>query len=135
MALWTFYDYIEVTGRNPIREWLDSLPLADSAKIDARLRQMTILPKWAEKWVSKYKGTTEIYEFRIKGKNVQYRPLGTYFGTKQYILLSGAIEKGGEIPRSDVDNAERRLSSAREDSTHVTFHQYDGEEFVEEDGQ
>ena len=133
MALWTFYDYIEATGRNPIREWLDSLPPADSAKIDARLRQMTALPKWAEKWVSKYTGTKELYEFRITGKDVQYRPLGTYFGIKQYILLSGAIEKGGKIPASDIENAERRLSSARKDHAHVAFHQYDGEGSLEED--
>jgi hypothetical protein len=133
MALWTLYDYIETTGRNPIREWLDSLPLADSAKIDARLRQMAVMPSWAEKWVSKYHGTTEIYEFRITGKNIQYRPLGTYFGARQYLLLCGAIEKGGKIPKSDVENAERRLASVRKDHAHVTFHQYDGDETLEED--
>jgi Phage derived protein Gp49-like (DUF891) len=133
MALWSFYDYVEATRRNPIREWLDSLPLADSAKIDARLRQMAVMPRWAEKWVSKYTGTTEVYEFRITGKDVQYRPLGTYFGTK--LLLCGAIEKGGKIPKSDIETAERRLGNARRDFSYVTFHRYDGEESLEEDGE
>lgn len=132
MALWTFYDYVETTGRNPIREWLDSLPQGDCAKIDYRLRQMAIFPKWPEKWTSKYQGTDELYEFRITGKNVQYRPLGTYFGAKQYLLLTGAIEKGDKIPKSDIENAERRLARVREDRDHVAFHCYDGEESLEE---
>jgi phage-related protein len=133
MALWTFYDYVETTGRHPIREWLDSLPQADCAKIDYRLRQMAILPRWSDKWVSKYRGADDLYEFRISGNNVEYRPLGTYFGEKRYILLAGAIEKGDKIPRSDIETAERRLANARKDWAHVTFHQYDGED-LEENG-
>lgn len=128
MASWTFYDYVETGGRNPIRHWLDSLPPHDSEKIDTRLRYMAAMPRWAEKWVSKYKGTDEIYEFRITGNKVQYRPLGTYYGTKQYLLLAGAIEKGDKIPKSDVETAERRLSTVRREAGHVIIHVYDGEE-------
>jgi phage-related protein len=134
MALWTFYNYVEATGRNPVREWLDSLPPADSAKIDYRLRQMAVLPKWSEKWVSKYRGTDEIYEFRISGDKIQYRPLGTYLGSRRYILLAGAIEKGDKIPRSDVETAERRLANVRKDWAYVRFHEYDSDEDLEEDG-
>ena len=94
MALWTFYDYVESTGRNPIRDWLDDLPPDDCAKIDTRLRYMAVMSKWPEKWVSKYRGADDIFEFRVTGNKVQYRPLGTYYGTKQYLLLAGAIEKG-----------------------------------------
>jgi hypothetical protein len=133
MKLWTFYDYVERTGRNQIREWLDSLPEADTAKIDYRLRQMAVMAKWPEKWVSKYQGANEIFEFRITGKNIQYRPLGTYCGMKQYLILTGAIEKGGKIPKATIEMAVRRLSVAREEQGHVVFHQYDGEESLEED--
>jgi Phage derived protein Gp49-like (DUF891) len=132
MALWTLFDYVETTGRNPIRDWLDDLPQADCAKIDYRLRQMVVLPKWPEKWVSKYQGTDEIFEFRITGNKVQYRPLGTYHGTKQYLLLAGAIERGDKIPRSDVETAIRRLETTRREPGHVVFHQYDGEADLEE---
>jgi phage-related protein len=132
MALWSFYDYIETTGRNPIRDWLDDLPPADCAKIDYRLRQMVIMSKWPEKWVSKYQGTDDIFEFRITGNKVQYRPLGTYYGTKQYLLLAGAIEKGNKIPTSDVESAKRRLATARKEPGHVTFHHYDADSDLEE---
>jgi hypothetical protein len=132
MAPWTFYNYIETTGRNPIREWLNDLPPADSAKIDYRLRQMAVLPKWPEKWVSKYQGTDEIFEFRITGNKVQYRPLGTYYGTKQYLLLAGAIEKGDKIPTSNVESAIRRLGIVRKELGHVVQHHYDSETDLEE---
>ena len=95
---------------------------------------MSALPKWPEKWVSKYHGTDEIYEFRIKGNRVQYRPLGTYLGARRYIILAGAIEKGDKIPRSDIETAERRLANVRRDRAHVAFHEYDGVEDLEEDG-
>ena len=135
MASWTFYDYVENSGRNPIRRWLDSLPQHDSEKIDTRLRFMAAMPRWAEKWVSKYQGTDEIFEFRITGKGVQYRPLGTYYGTKQYLLLNGAIEKGDKIPKSDVDTAERRLDTARKEAGHVTYHEYNSEADLDEIGE
>jgi hypothetical protein len=131
MASWTFYDYVETSGRNPIRHWLDAMPPCDSEKIDTRLRYMAAMPRWAEKWVSKYKGTDEIFEFRITGNKVQYRPLGTYYGTKQYLLLAGAIEKGDKIPKSDVETAERRLSTVRKEADHVIPHVYDCEADLE----
>jgi Phage derived protein Gp49-like (DUF891) len=93
---------------------------------------MAVLPKWPEKWVSKYRGTDEVFEFRISGNKVQYRPLGTYHGARQYLLLAGAIEKGDKIARSDVETAIRRLDVARREPGHVVFHQYDGETDLEE---
>ena len=133
MAVWTFHDYIELTGRNPIRRWLDGLPAAAAAKIDYRLLHMAGMTQWPEKWVSKYRGTDDIYELRITDNKVQYRPLGSYCGVKQFILLNGAIEKGGKIPKSDIETAEERLRAAQGDRRHVQFHQFDDPDDLEED--
>ena len=114
MSLWTFYDYVELTGHNPIRKWLDEIQDDARAKIDYRLLQMAGEPVWREKWISRYRGTKDLCEFRITCNNVQYRPLGTYFGKMKYIILTGAIEKGGKIPKSDVETAERRLGKCSE---------------------
>jgi phage-related protein len=137
MSGWTFFDYVEITGRNPIRDWLDGLPEEDSAKIDYRLRQMAGMTTavWPEGWVSKYRGTEEIFELRISGNRVKYRPLGTYYGLRQFIILAGAIEKGWRIPRSDIDTATRRLSNVHGDSRHARLHQYDGDETLEDDAE
>lgn len=134
MAEWTFYDYIELTGRNPITGWLQGLSESDRAKVDYRLQQMAGMKTWPEKWVSKYRGTDEIYELRIKGLHVQLRPLGSYFGARKFILLCGAVEKGGKIPKSDIETAEVRLSAARNEVGHVQLHQFDDEGDLEKDG-
>jgi phage-related protein len=134
---WTFFDYVELTGRNQIRNWLDGLPEEDCAKIDYRLRQMSAMATgaWPEKWISKYHGTAEIFELRISGNRVKYRPLGTYYGPRRFIILAGAIEKGWRIPRSDIETAERRLSNVQRNSKYARLHQYDGEEPVEDDAE
>jgi phage-related protein len=127
MPLWTFLDYVERSGRNPIQEWLRALPEDDRAKIDYRLTQMAAMrPPWPEKWISKYQ-TTDLFEFRITGNWVQYRPLGVYWGRLRYVLLAGAIEKGDKIPKSDIETAIRRLSDLQKDPNHVVIHQFDDE--------
>src|SRR5438034_269846 len=134
MAEWTFYDYVEESGNNPILRWLRGLPSGDRARIDYRLQQMSAMARWPEKWVSKYQGTDEVYEFRITGHRVQYRPLGTYYGSRRYLLLAGAIEKGDRIPKTDVTTAERRLAQLRRGQGHAIIHQFDDEEDLAEDG-
>jgi phage-related protein len=127
MPLWTFLDYVEKSGRNPIQGWLRTLPEDDRAKIDYRLTQMAAMrPPWPEKWISKYQ-TTKLFEFRITGNRVQYRPLGVYWGRLRYVLLAGAIEKGDKIPKSDIETAVRRLSVLQKDPSHVVIHQFDDE--------
>jgi phage-related protein len=134
MPLWTFFDYVEKSGRNPIQAWIDRMPDGDRAKVDYRLTQMAAMrAPWPEKWISKYRGT-ELFEFRITGNKVQYRPLGIYWGALRYVLLAGAIERGDKIPKSDVETAERRLGDLRKDSSHAVIHRFDDPEDLEEDG-
>ncbi len=127
MAVWRFFDYVTLGGKNRIREWLDGLPVEASAAIDYRLLQMERLPQsqWSEKWVSKYRGRDEIYELRIPANKVQYRPLGTYHGPKRFVLLSGAIEKGGKIPTNVLDTAEQHLEEIRSGGARIEPHEYD----------
>ena len=126
MLSWVILDYVTFGGRNVIREWLDEIPVAAMAAIDNRLLTMSALPRWSEKWVSKYRGTKEIYEFRIPHNKVQYRPLGTYFGPRRYVLLRGAIEKNGRIPTGDIESAEHRITDLRNGLANVQLHQFDG---------
>lgn len=134
MAHWRFYTYIELTGRNPVREWIDGLPDAAAiAYIDVRLQNMMGMSAWPEKWISKYRTTKEIFEFRITHNKIQYRPLGAYFGQRKFLLLTGAIERNGKIPHSDIETAERRLALAKGDDRHVKELQFDDESDMEED--
>ena len=136
MAHWRFYTYIELSGRNPIREWIDGLPdPAAIAYIDVRIQNMMGMSTWPEKWISKYRTTREIYEFRITHNKIQYRPLGTYFGQRKFLLLAGAIERNDKIPPSDIETAERRLVLAKGDERHVKELQFGSDDDMEEDAE
>lgn len=125
MVEWVILDYIEPSGRNPVREWLDGLPAGDQAKIDYRLQHMQSMPRWSEKWVSKYQGTDDIFEIRVSGNKVEYRPLGSYHGRRRFVLLIGAIEKGDKIPKRDVETAIKRLANLQRGVAKVRPHEFD----------
>ncbi len=124
MPIWTILDFVGPGGKCPFFEWQAGLPLDAQAQIDARLLQMTGLLRWPEKWVSKYKTTEKIYELRIPFNKVQYRPLGVYAQGRTFILVEGAIEKGGKIPASTLARAERRQKLLVKEPHHVREHRY-----------
>ena len=109
----------------PFAEWQAGLPLEARARIDARLLQMVGLQNWSEKWISKYKTTDKIYELRIPFNKVQYRPLGVYAPGRSFILVEGAIEKGGKIPRGNLARAEKRRKLLKSEPHYVRKHRYD----------
>jgi hypothetical protein len=122
---WQFYDYMSDSGRIPFVEWLGTIPRDAHAFIDNRLLAMERLKKWSDKWASDYKGRDKIIELRITFKKVQYRPLGTYQPGYKFVLLKGAIEKGGKIPRADLDSAEQHRDRLLKEGNCVIPHLYE----------
>jgi hypothetical protein len=125
MARWTFYDYVEPTGRVPFRDWLSGLSDGAQAFIDTRILAMAGLHRWSEKWVSKYRGTDKIFELRCPYMNVQYRPLGSYAPNWSFVLLGGGIEKDDQIPQGTIDSVVRRQRTLEEHPTYVRVHRFD----------
>lgn len=124
MSGWTFYDFIEPSGRNAFREWRSSLPDEAQAFIEARILQMRGLRRWSDKWASKYRGAEGIIELRVTFNKVQYRPLGTHAPNFSFILLGGGIEKG-KIPPSVIAAVERRRVSWQQGNGYVREHRVD----------
>ncbi len=124
MAEWTILDFVDAGGRCPFFEWQSQLPFDAQAHIDARLLQMAGLRRWPEKWVSKYQTAEKIYELRIPFNKIQYRPLGVYAPNRKFILVEGAIEKGGKSPARAVARAERRQRLLVKEPHHVREHRY-----------
>ncbi len=122
MTVWTILDFLEPGGKCPFFEWQSRVPLDAQAQIDARLFQMAGLLRWPEKWISKYKTTERIYELRIPFNKIQYRPLGVYAPSRTFILVEGAIERGGKIPANALARAERRQRLLAKESHHVREH-------------
>lgn len=124
MAEWTILDYAEPGGSNPIASWLQGLPEDAQAAIAVRLLKMENMKTWPEKWVSKLSGFDGLLELRIPWNKVQYRPLAMYLPEMRLVLLSGAIEKGDEIPRRHIDTAVRRRRNLLQKADHVRPHPY-----------
>ena len=124
MAVWTILDFVDLGGKCPFFEWQSGLPLDAQAQIDARLLQMAGLLRWPEKWISKYKTTEKIYELRIPFNKIQYRPLGVYAPSRTFILVEGAIERGGKIPATALARAEKRQKLLAKEPRHVREHRY-----------
>jgi hypothetical protein len=125
MPIWTFVDYVEASGRNPVAELIsEEVPTVAKAAIDDRFLRMAGMKRWPDKWVSTIKGYPGILEARIPYNKVQYRPLFMYSLVVrwQIVLLSGAIEKG-KIPKSTLDTANDRRQELIKEPARVRRHQ------------
>ena len=76
MNPWTFYDFLDLSGDNVIRDWLNSIPPKASAKIDVRILFMRTVEVWPEQYISSLEGWPYLLELRITSHGNQYRPLG-----------------------------------------------------------
>lgn len=92
-------DYVDPTGNNLIRQWLDAQPRKVQMRIDALIRNLEAMERLWEPHVKMLKGPGKgLLELRIKINKIQYRPLGYYGPARgQVTLLLGAIEKGNRF--------------------------------------
>jgi hypothetical protein len=106
---WTFKVFINEKGIDVIDRWLSILPLKDRAIIKRRLAYMKKVEVWEPPLVKKLQGKRNdpIYEVRISGINVEYRPLGFYGpGEKEFTLVIGARKKSGKSRKPSWEPSE-----------------------------
>ena len=129
MTGWTFLDYIEENGKNPIGAWLaDQLqvPKKAKAKIDRILLQLAGTPLWVRPLTSNLDEFDGIVEIRIRWMNIQYRLLG-FRGPDdgQFTLLMPAKEQGDEfIPRNAPQIAMTRMRIVTQDKRRAREHRF-----------
>jgi hypothetical protein len=126
MPIWLFMDYLEANGGNPVADWILALPEEAQAAIDNRLLLMRGMVRWPEKWASRYRGWDDLIELRISANRVQYRPLGVYQPKYWFVLLGGSIEKGGRLPRNDLEVVDRRRKELQREPSRVRRHHFYG---------
>lgn len=107
---WTFRDFLDARGTNPVHAQISSLPQGAQAKLDSLLTTLGAWPSlWPPQYVSRLRGYKGIYELRMVSSGVQYRPLGCYGPSKKdFTLLLISIEKGGKLPKRDCETAVER---------------------------
>ena len=115
----TFYDFIDQSGRNVIRDWLDvqGQKKRPKAKLNFRMQNLEGWPRhlWVEPYTKPLKGNCQgLIEIRADVQNVQYRLLGFHGpGDREVTLVFGAHERGGKfVPRSACEIALKRKGEA-----------------------
>lgn len=111
MAGWMVLKYVKPNGRCPMDEWLadKSVTKADRVRLDQKVDAVeSIEDRLPGDWVKPYK-TTRFYELKVRAAGKQLRPLCWVERDKRIILLCGAIEKGGKIPKGILETADNLL--------------------------
>lgn len=107
-----------------ILSWLNSLPKAAKAKINARIVTLQGFPIFPEQYFSSYVGWADLYELRVVNSGVQYRPFGFYGpGKREFSLLAGGTEKG-KVPRRLLEVADARRKLVIADPKRVRRHDF-----------
>lgn len=105
---WVVEYYKDVRGREPVAEFVDSLPIGTQAKVFRLIDLLTrynILLK--EPYTKQIKG--KIRELRIVDAVGNIRVLYFSHTGKQFILLHGFVKKEGKTPRREIEIAEKRM--------------------------
>jgi hypothetical protein len=113
---WTFKVFINEKGIDVIAKWRAGLPPGDRAWIGVRLTYMRKIKNWDAHLVKKLQGKKydPIYEIRISGNNVEYRPLGFYGpGEKDFTLVIGARKKSGKRGKPSWEPIDARETAKR----------------------
>lgn len=118
VSRWTFKDYLSAEGENVFHAWLNGLPKAAKAKINAMLRYIEPMQELGPPQLKRLKGPCAgLMEVRVRGAdNIQYRPLCCHGpGDGEITLLAGAIEKGSKfVPLSACSTAHMRQKEITE---------------------
>jgi hypothetical protein len=108
MPTWTVEKFVRANGNCPIDKWKQKdLTKKDRIRLGARIEAIERMEELPPNIIEKYKGT-ELFELKQRGDNKQLRPLGILKPgrIKTFLLLSGGIEKDGQIPRGSLEAAE-----------------------------
>ena len=100
--------YRDSNGKNPIGQFLDSLPPKDAQKVTWTLRlfeELDVLPK---AYFKKLVNTDEIWEVKTRIGHNSYRLLCFLHKNDVVILTNGFQKKTQKTPRNEIKLAETR---------------------------
>ena len=119
--VWTFWDFVNETGANPVKNWYKALSPAAQAQVDALLKNVCRVEKPIN-WIG-FKGflkgkyrREKIWELAFFADKRQYRILGKFGESKkQAILLCGCYHKQQVYSPADaLDTAYKRSTALSE---------------------
>lgn len=107
---WIVAFYLDARGRNPVLEFINSLPEPDQARV---LRVLKLLQEFGPLLGMPHARPIEgkLWELRAGASRVFYL---AYTG-RQFVLLHGYLKKTQEAPRREIETARRRMIALMED--------------------
>jgi len=106
--VWTVEYYMDSRGREPLADFIDSLPTEVQAKV---LRLINLLADYGvllkEPYTRQIRG--KLRELRITAKSGEVRVFYFAFAEGRMVLLHGFVKKARRTPIRDIEIAERRL--------------------------
>ena len=100
--------YKTARGRNPVKEFLDSLKSKQSQKVAWVLQLLEDLDRVPKQYFKKLENTEGIWEVRIQFANKIFRLLGFWDGSKFIVLCHGFVKKSQKVPKKEIELAEER---------------------------
>lgn len=106
---WVIEYYRDPNGKEPVADFIDSLPVDTQAKV---FRLLDLLGNYGvllkEPFTKQVRG--KIRELRIKDRQGAIRILYFTYTGRRFILLHGFIKKTDKTPYREIDIAEKRMN-------------------------
>jgi phage-related protein len=100
--------YVTSNGRQPVREFLDSLDGKQAQKVAWVLQLIEDQEMVPKQYFKKLESTDDIWEVRVQSGNNAFRLLG-FWDTGKFIILCHAFaKKSQEVPDKEIRVAEER---------------------------
>ena len=109
---WSVVFYTEESGREPVREFLESLDAKTQARVIWAIEQLKIRNVQAREPLAKHV-EGDLWELRVESSRSIYRVFYAFFSGKRIVFLHGFQKKTGKTPRGEIAMAHRRLAQFR----------------------
>jgi phage-related protein len=100
--------YRTVSGKCPVKEYLDSLTDSEVTKIAWVLKLIRELDLVPANYFKKLSNTDDIWEVRVDVEMNTFRLLGFFHGRELIILTNSFQKKSQKIPLREIKLAEKR---------------------------
>jgi len=100
--------YRTESGREPVREFLDSLQPKQAQRVTwvlSLVEELRVVPR---QYFKKLESTEDIWEVRVQSGGNAYRLLGFWDGPQFVVLCHGLTKKTQQLPRREIRTAEER---------------------------
>ena len=96
--------YRSASGKCPIEEFVDDLPVEDAKEVVASIAALRELGNKARRPLADYLGDG-IYELRARRLKRQFRVLYTFAGRQTILLLTRFVKKSKAVPAPKIKKA------------------------------